>query len=105
MRTTLIALILSLATPMMAAPRHHSADTATAEVDSAKAALKLAKLKAKAHKAAAKAQKLMQRVRTVVLDCEQAVSDLCVETAKPDGSTDCEAPSLFTQCHGPVGVE
>lgn len=89
MRTALIALILSLASPSMAAPRHHSTDAS--EVDAAKAALKLAKLKAKAHKAVAKAAK-------AVLACEQAVSDLCVETAAPDGSTDCEAPALFAVC-------
>lgn len=65
------------------------------EVEAAKQALTVARLNAKVLKARARAQK-------AILACEQVVSDLCVENAAPDGSTDCEAPALFAACHGEV---
>lgn len=92
--TTLVA-VLALTLTADAKPRKHKPTTEhvdTSEVDAAKQALTVARLKAKVAKAKARAAK-------AVLACEQAVSDLCVETASPDGSSDCEAPALFAACH------
>lgn len=95
MRTiTTLAAILALTYTADAKPRKHRATTeqSDTEVSAAKQALLVARARAKAAKAVAKAAKAIQA-------CEQAVSDLCVETAAPDGSADCEAPALFAACH------
>lgn len=52
------------------------------EVAAAREQLKLARLNAKVAKA-------KERVRKAIEACAQAVTDRCVETAAPDGSTDC----------------
>lgn len=52
------------------------------EVAAAREQLKLARFNAKVAKA-------KERVRRAIEACAQAVTDRCVEFAKPDGSTDC----------------
>jgi hypothetical protein len=54
---------------------------------------------------AARMQKAIERARKAVLACEQAVVDVCVENANPDGSTDCMDEALehagsFAACRG-----
>lgn len=90
-----LALVVALATlhtsAVDAKPRKHSAPQKQPDspaVAKAKAQLKVARAVAKAAKA--------------IEACEQAVVDACVESAKPDGSTDCEDEALkaeFAQCH------
>lgn len=65
------------------------------EVEASKRQLAVARAKAKLAKAKAKLAKVIEA-------CEQAVVDVCVETALPDGSTDCEDSALkaqFSVCH------
>jgi hypothetical protein len=53
------------------------------ELEAAKQALTVARLNAKVTKAQDRARKALEA-------CEQAVTDRCVESAAPDGSTDCD---------------
>jgi hypothetical protein len=108
MRTiTTLALVLSLASTASASPRHRGAAKASREAAlkvcvhertgptggiTVAEATKLCRLEAKVRAAQAKA-------KAVIAACEQAVADLCVETAAPDGSTDCMAPALYAACY------
>lgn len=108
MRTlTALAIILSLTTTAIAAPRRKQAAKAQKE----------AALKACVHehtgptggitvseatrqcRSTAKATAAVTKARKAIAACEQAVSDACVDGAAADGSTDCMAPSLFAACH------
>jgi len=121
MRRTIAAIVLAITTTAHAAPRHKAhkpraeskwvrdcihertgptegitvaearricvAEEPEDEVGAARRGLTLARLNAKVAKAKA-------RVAKAIETCEQAVTDRCVELAKPDGSTDCEDTGL-----------
>lgn len=60
------------------------------EVSAAKRELVLARANAKVAKAKARARKAIEA-------CEQAIVDRCVETANPDGSTNCMDSDLWPE--------
>lgn len=69
--------------PVAEARRICAAEQPEDEVEAAKHTLAVARLNAKVAKS-------QERARKALLACEQAVTDRCVETAAPDGSTDCD---------------